>query len=34
VGVVRRIQGEALWKNLEQAGVVGFGMAEHRGIRL
>ena len=33
-GRVCRIQGEALRVNLEQAGVVGFGMPEHRGVRL
>ena len=33
-GRVRRIQGESFREDLEQAGVVGFGMLEHRGVRL
>ena len=33
-GRVRRIQGETFREDLEQAGVVGFGMLEHRGVRL
>ena len=33
-GRVRRIQGEAFREDLEQAGVVGGGMLEHRGVRL
>ena len=33
-GRVRRIQGETLREDLEQAGVVGGGMLEHRGVRL
>ena len=31
---VRRIQGKAFREDLEQAGVVGGGMLEHRGVRL
>ena len=31
---VRRIQGEAFREDLEQAGVVGRGVPEHRGVRL
>ncbi len=34
VRAVRRIQGETFREDLEQAGVVGFGMLEHRGVRL
>ena len=34
VRTVRRIQGETFREDLEQAGVVGFGMLEHRGVRL
>ena len=34
VRTVRRIQGEILRKDLEQAGVVGLGVLEHRGVRL
>ena len=33
-GRVRRIQGETFREDLEQAGVVGGGMLEHRGVRL
>ena len=31
---MRRIQGETFREDLEQAGVVGGGMLEHRGVRL
>ena len=34
VRTVRRIQGETFREDLEQAGVVGFAMLEHRGVRL
>ena len=33
VRTVRRIQGETFREDREQAGVVGFGMLEHRGVR-